>query len=465
MMPSSDRGPLALWIYGTHIATLSGDESGRLALAWTDAAYDRWGVRSRVVSHLLPVTNRPTETHPARVKVFIDGLLPEGHTRTNYAFEAGLRSEDTFGLIARYGRDTAGALVFQPLGAPEPVRIGHYVPLSEREVADRLREAERFAPPHADGRGLDSSTLAGLQPKIVLHHEDGRWLACLDGAPSTWILKLAHPANSPCADVIDTEVLSLDLARASGLRSARARIVSFDGMRAIAVERYDRHRGPAGLERSHQEDLAQAIGANTEDPARKFQRGNRSPSLQQAAQVLRDGGSDPDDLLRLVTFNYLIGNIDAHAKNISFLRHPDGTATLAPAYDTAMHLHHEMERPWSALDINSKFVYADIAVDDVIGEGRSWGLAATRAVRIVRDQLEATREALRAVDLAAYSGVSEDAVAVVAGRLPGGLAGGASGPGAQARAQPPRSADGVWVEPHQRHGRAVPGYYRRRPHR
>jgi serine/threonine-protein kinase HipA len=35
-----------------------------------------------------------------------------------------------------------------------------------------------------------------------------------------------------------------------------------------------------------------------------------------------------------------IGNTDAHAKNISLLRHPDGTAILAPAYDVAMHVHH-----------------------------------------------------------------------------------------------------------------------------
>lgn len=93
------------------------------------------------------------------------------------------------------------------------------------------------------------------------------------------------------------------------------------------MSRYDRVETVKGIRRLHQEDLAQAVGINTNDPVRKFQRGNLAPSLHSAAQVLRGGGSEPDRLLALVTFNHLIGNTDFHAKNISFLRHADGTAS------------------------------------------------------------------------------------------------------------------------------------------
>lgn len=410
----AEAEPLAVWLYGTRVALLRGSGDDRIDLEWTEDAVDRWGVNSRIVSNLLPLSRPPAAPHHTRVKVFIDGLLPEGHVRSNYAIEAGLRPDDSFGLLTRYGRDTAGALVFQPLEEPEPVRIGQYVDIDAVDLGQRLREADKHVPARTLGRVRDSSTLAGMQPKITAHRgADGQWQACLDGAPSTWIVKVAHPSDASAADVVDTEVLSLDLARAAGLAAAHAEIDTFDGVRAIAVRRYDRAETAADLQRIHQEDLAQATGLNTAEPLRKFQRGNRMPSLAQAADVLRDGGSEPDDLLRLVTLNYVLGNIDAHAKNISFLRHEDGTASLAPAYDIAMHLHHSDEQHRSALDINHKINYADMDASDLVAEATSWALPAGRALRVVSETVEALRMAVDSVDAARYPGVSDVALTLV----------------------------------------------------
>lgn len=415
----ASREPLAVWLYGTRIANLYEDGNDKLALRWTDQAYERWGSGSRVMSNLLPLSVPTKAPHPTRVKVFVDGLLPEGHARTNYAVEGGLRPDDTFGLVARYGRDTAGALVFQPIDEPAPLRVGQYRPITEREVGQRLRDAHKHAPGFGNAEGRDSSTLAGLQPKITVHRaDDGTWRACLDGAPSTWIVKVAQPLDGPSGDVVDTEVCSLDIARHAGLAAAHAEIHVFDGVRAIAVRRYDRVACPDGVHRVHQEDLAQALGLNTEDPLRKFQRGNRLPSLAHAAEVLRNGGSEPDDLLRLTTINYLLGNIDAHAKNISFLRHDDGTAILSPAYDIAMHTHHDDEQHRCALDINGKVHYSGIAVDDLVAEARGWGMPARRALRTVNDTVDATRAALDAIDPDDYPGVSAHALDTVRRRVP-----------------------------------------------
>jgi serine/threonine-protein kinase HipA len=414
----SARPPLDVWIYGTRAARLDESRGDRIELTWTDDARERWGEGPSVVSHLLPIGSRAQQPRPVRVRAFLDGLLPEGNARVNYALDAGLRSEDTYGMVSRYGRDTAGALVFQPIDEPEPIKVGEYVPITDDEVRQRLLDADRHSPtdPH---RGIESISLAGMQPKIGLHRIAGHWQACLSGAPSTWIVKLAHPTTSPVADVVDTEVLALDLARHIGITSIRAEILAFGDVRAIAVPRYDRIEDATGLKRIHQEDLAQALGINTSDPNRKFQRGSAIPSLQSAADVLNQGGSEPDDLLRLATFNLLIGNTDAHAKNISFLRLADGSVKLAPAYDVAMHLHHDVRDHLSAMDINGKYRLVDIAIADLFAEGRSWGLSPVVCRRLVEATASALAAALEGIDRSTYPGVTDRAFAVVSRRVRG----------------------------------------------
>lgn len=411
----STRQPLAVWLYGTRLATLTEDSA--IDLRWTADAYERWGSNSRVMSNLLPITAPGSRPHPRSVKVFLDGLLPEGSGRLNYAMDAGLISEDTYGLISRYGRDTAGALVFQPPDEPEPVRVGRYETLAVAEVGQRLLAATRHAPTDPEQRGIESISLAGMQLKIGVHRSGSGWQAGKVGAPSTWIVKLAHPADSPAADVIDTEVLAIDLARRMGLTGITAEIVDFDGVRGIAVSRYDRTETPTGIGRIHQEDLAQALGINTNDPIRKFQRGNTIPSWRAAAGVLRNGGSEPDELLGLVAFNHMIGNTDLHAKNISILRHPDGTAELAPAYDMAMHMHHVGGEHLSALDINGGYHMDDIGAEDLIAEGTSWGLPARRARAIVSDTTQRLDAALDDVDHGRYPGVADAALDTVHARV------------------------------------------------
>jgi serine/threonine-protein kinase HipA len=405
-----------VWLYGTRVAELSGH--GSLNWRWTRDAYERWGSNSRVLSDLLPITRPGSSPHPRRISVFIDNLLPEGNARVNYAIDVGVAPDDTFGLIAHYGRDTAGALVFQPFEEDAPDRRGEYVPLDEREVGERLRLADRHSPTDPASRGVESISLAGMQPKIALHRINGVWHACRAGAPSTWIVKVAHPTDSIARDVVDTEVLSLDLARAVGLTSISAELHDFTGIRAIAVRRYDRITVEGGvIERVHQEDLAQALGVNTRDPNRKFQRGNDLPSLQAAAKILWRGGGQPWDLLRLAAFNLLIGNTDAHAKNHSFIRDRDGTVQLAPAYDVAMHLHHERADPLSALDINGKFHLSEIGILDVVAEGDRWGLPPEVSRALVIDVAERLDRAIAAVDLRLYPGVPSAALDVVSERV------------------------------------------------
>ena len=170
--------------------------------------------------------------------------------------------------------------------------------------------------------------------------------------------------------------------------------------RAIAVQRYDRvEQG-----RLHQENLAQAIGLATADPERKFQRGRRLPSWRHAAEVVRAGGGALSRLARLVTFSYLVGNSDHHAKNTSFVRFVDGSVSVAPAYDIAAHLHHPGVHV-AALDIAGKRRFDELMLADVTDEIASWGVPAEMARAAVDDVLADLRQALAEVDRDLHPGV------------------------------------------------------------
>lgn len=406
------RGPLDVWLYGTRLAQLRETPTSRLRLTWSEDAVRRWGRGARLLSSTLPIGDDPV---PALVKVYLDGLLPEGNARVNHALSAGIAPDDTFALIAAYGRDTPGAAIFVPEGTTDPTSGGHYEPLTLEQVADRLRRADQHQP-SSPQETTESSTLPGMVPKITVHRQGRTWFACKEGAPSTWILKRAQARDTGISDVVDTEVACLALARRLGLTTIAAEVVDLGDLRAIAVSRYD--RDPVhGNARIHQEDLAQATGLNTSDPNRKFQWGSAMPSLRDASQVLRRDGAKPDELLRLATFTHLVGNTDMHAKNISFLRLADGRVQLSPAYDIAMHLHHERDNRRFALDVNGKWQVELVTIADLIAEGVAWGLPATRARRAVIETQERLAQEVQVLDRAAHPGVPERAWDVFEQRL------------------------------------------------
>src|SRR5690606_4645859 len=58
------------------------------------------------------------------VQWFFDNLLPEEKTRDVLAREAKVDGSDAFGMLAYYGRESAGAITLQPQEEPES-RSGH----------------------------------------------------------------------------------------------------------------------------------------------------------------------------------------------------------------------------------------------------------------------------------------------------------------------------------------------------
>lgn len=67
-------------------------------------------------------------------------------------------------------------------------------------------------------------------------------------------------------------------------------------------------------------------------------------------------------LLRWTLFQYLIGNADAHAKNLSFHIRPKGKIALSPAYDAVSTVIYNGLEDTMALSIGDEFKFEDVRV-------------------------------------------------------------------------------------------------------
>ena len=326
---------------------------------------------------------------------FFDGVLPEAQHRATLAARAGVASQDTFGLLARYGRDVAGALV-----VIDPDRSADDRASGVVELDDAMLAAEVAAiPDHPLGIHDDSElSLAGLQDKMLLVDLGrGRWGRPFGGTASTHILKVDHRMYT---GVVAAEAEALALARAAGLTTISSEIRRFAGVDCLIVSRFDRVVGPDGaVVRIHQEDSCQATGRSPSAKYELRQRGG-GPSFDDIAVLLDVYSMDPwaelDRLAGVATFTALIGNADAHGKNLAVLHTSPGVITLAPLYDTVPTALLPGLQVDAAMSIGGTVTLEAVDLDAVLRSARRWNHRVDRAeasaVAVVNLLLEAIKD-------------------------------------------------------------------------
>lgn len=285
---------------------------------------------SRPISLSLPLRQESFDVAASRP--FFEALLPEGAIRDQIASQLKLAASDSFGLLAELGRDCAGALQVvegRRMSATPSVQW-----LDDRGLDALIEEIPR----HPLGIQRDDEhlrlSLAGVQRKAVLVRDaDGRFGRPLDGMPSTHILKPDLPEGG-YAGLAANEYFCMCLAARCGLSCAPVELLTLAGRPCLVVERFDRDLATWPPRRLHQEDLCQALGLT---PDFKYQHeGWRLPSYRALAELLSAHSLEPgvDRLAgaHAAVFHFLLGNADAHAKNISLLHLPGGVR-LAPLYD------------------------------------------------------------------------------------------------------------------------------------
>ncbi len=361
---------LAIQIGGLHIADLERRRWNDLRCRYTETAFDRWPQNTPLLSCSLPLSRGPL-----RATVFCEGLLAEGRALDAMAARAGVATNDTFGLLARYGRDVAGAIVLVDGRAGQQPRTPGTAPYEADELAAAVANLDENPLALEDDSEL---SLAGVQNKLLLVSDGDGWARPTGGAPSTHILKAPDPRHP---GLIEAEHACLRLAAAAEIPVAEARLERIGDQRCLIVSRYDRAVDSGSTRRIHQEDACQALAL---DPAgqrgrAKYQRGG-GPSFRQVASLLDRFADDGIDqmrrLLATLLFNVLVGNADAHGKNISLLHDPLGTTRLAPLYDVVPTVLWPNLRTEAAMAVGGATDIHLITRTDVLDETTDWALPA-----------------------------------------------------------------------------------------
>ena len=107
------RRNLGVWLDGLLVARLTGNRPGFVQCAYTAEAFTRWRGNTPVLSCSLPLRSGRLNAW-----AFATGLLPEGRHRQAMAAIAGLPTHDVLGLLERFGRDVAGAVIISAEDPP-----------------------------------------------------------------------------------------------------------------------------------------------------------------------------------------------------------------------------------------------------------------------------------------------------------------------------------------------------------
>jgi len=307
-------------------------ERGRLALTYAP----RWRERRGAIPISLSMPLTAAAHSGAIVGAFLWGLLPDNEQIIQeWARRFQVSARQPFGLIGAVGEDCAGAVQFVTPDRVAAVLSGELDGvewLSTAQIAERLAglRTNRGAWRRLGDGGQFS--LAGVQPKIALIQQNGRWGIPMGRVPTTHILK---PPTAEFAAQAENEHFCLSVLGRLGLPVAQSSVQSFGAEAAIMIERYDRLATERGYIRIHQEDFCQALGV---PPDRKYQN-EGGPGLREIIALIREVSEAPqDDVATFVDatiFNWIIGGSDAHAKNFSLLLTAGGRARLAPIYDVA----------------------------------------------------------------------------------------------------------------------------------
>ncbi|XLZ72344.1 HipA domain-containing protein [Massilia sp. SR12] len=294
----------------------------------------------------------PTAGEPASsstIQRFLANLLPEGRALDVAVAATALTKDNFFGLVRVLGQEPVGALSFLPEQAKGQMQSAPAEPvrrvIASEELSERIRDRDTLPFPVWD-RKIRLS-IAGYQDKLQVLVE-GEQISLADGTlSSTHILK-PDSRNPSAPHMVANEHFCMRLAAEMGLPAAPVELRRVPEP-VLLIQRFDRKMvvdaSGGSLTKVHRIHVIDGCQALDLPVSFKYE---RNFGIAKDVRHIREGASfarllaldafmeNPAKaraiLIQWALFQLLIGNSDAHGKNISYFVTNAGLAP-APFYD------------------------------------------------------------------------------------------------------------------------------------
>lgn len=345
---------LNIFVGSNHVAELAWDPaSDTFALEYSQ----QWQKTGFALSPHLPLTG---PIAPVAIRRFLENLLPEGEALDTVSQYTNIAKSNVLGLIRQLGKETAGALTFLPSGITPQTLQPQVRELPDAELQARIDD--RANQPFSVWDGRVRMSLAGFQDKLlVLRSGDKTYLA--DGALTSTHLLKPEPRRAALPHMVANEHFCMAWAGAlSQRRYGVNHVAAVELLRVpspmLCVRRFDREVISTDVahpvvRRIHIIDACQAANLPV---SYKYE---RNIGHGQDVAHIRDGMSfekvfglrdqcvvPAQGMQRLIFWaatTLLLGNSDAHGKNISFyVEH--GGLRVAELYDLVSVLQYDPDR-------------------------------------------------------------------------------------------------------------------------
>lgn len=324
---------LYVYMNGIPVGTLVREPTGLLTFTYNHE-WLNWK-NSRPISLSMPLTEIPYKGYV--VDCFFDNLLPDSELiRERIQARFNSPSKKCFDLLSFIGGDCVGALQLLTRSTTTNVKKIQANPIDDYSISKLLKHY-KTAPLGMD-RELDFRiSIAGAQEKTALLWHQEKWCLPQGVTPTSHIIKLPigniKHSGIDLSESVENEWLCLQILSAYNLPVNEAKIIHFDDVKTLVVERFDRQwADDKWLMRLPQEDLCQAL---SKPPGLKYE-SDGGPGIQEIMNILlgsQDASTDRRKFIKSVFLFWVLAAIDGHAKNFSLKIESQGRYQLTPLYD------------------------------------------------------------------------------------------------------------------------------------
>jgi len=179
----------------------------------------------------------------------------------------------------------------------------------------------------------NSMSISGVQEKFSVLLEKNKLRLIREGEHGTYILKPIPHVGKKTDQMPANEHLTMQIARqVYAIETAENALIFFkNGAPAYITKRFDIKADDSKIA---QEDFASLAGRTPQTHGEHYKyTGNYAELFELMKTYVPAYKLEAPKLLKVVLFNYLFSNGDAHFKNFSLLETPMGDFRLSPAYD------------------------------------------------------------------------------------------------------------------------------------